>query len=138
MKFSELAELYEKLDATPKKLEKRDILAVFYKNLKDSDLYRAVVLSSGYVFSQGEEDLGIAEGMVKRVIQRVAGATEKEVVDKFKTTGDLGLAAETLMEKRKQKPLLSKTLTVDMVFDNLRKLPEITGEGSQEKKVALI
>lgn len=130
--------MYEKLDATTKKLEKRDILADFYKSLNDKDLYKAVVLSTGYVFSQGEEELGIAEGMVKRVIQRVAGAADKEVVEAFKKTGDLGFAAEKLMEKRKQRSLIKKELTSDMVFDNLRQLPKITGEGSQEKKIALI
>ncbi len=138
MKFSQLADLYERLDATTKKLEKRDILAGFYGKCPDDQLYRAVVLSMGGVFPRGGEELGIASGMIKRVIQKAMGASEKEVVEQFKKTGDLGLAAEKLMEKRKQKTLSKRELTIDRVFDNLRKLPGITGEGSQEKKIALI
>lgn len=137
MKFLQLAELYEQLDSTTKKLEKRDILAGFYKKCGD-DLYKAVLLSMATVFPRGDQELGIAVGMIKRVIQKVTGSAEKEVVDQFKKTGDLGLAAEKLIEKRKQRSLAKRELTVDYVFDNLRKLPEITGEGSQDKKIALI
>mgnify|MGYP001559448619 CR=1 FL=1 len=138
MLFAKLAELYEQLDATAKKLEKRDILADFYKNCSDNDLYRAVVLSMGTVFPKGEEELGIASGMIKKVVERVSGASEKDVMEKFKTTGDLGLAVEKLMERRKQKSLAKKELTIDHVFDNLQRLPGITGSGSQDQKISLI
>lgn len=138
MKFSEMAHLYERLDSTSKKLEKTKILADFYKNCKDEELYQAVVLSTGAVFQQGEEELGIAEGMIRRVIERISGANEKDVMEKFKTTGDLGLAAEKLMEKRKQTTLSKKELTIDNVFENMRRLPEVTGSGSQDKKIAII
>src|SRR3989338_4316719 len=138
MKFLQLAELYERLDATTKKLEKRDILADFYKRCNEDQLYKAVLLSMATVFPRGDQELGIAVGMIKRVIQKVTGSTEKEVVDQFKKTGDLGLAVEKLIERRKQRSLAKRELTVDNVFDNLRKLPDITGEGSQDKKIALI
>ena len=97
MDFLKLAELYERLDSTTKKLEKRDILAEFYRQCPENQLYMAVVLSMGTVFPRGKEELGVATGMVKRVIQKVTGATEKDVVEKFKTTGDLCLAAENLI-----------------------------------------
>ncbi|MBS3051351.1 MAG: hypothetical protein J4400_04325 [Candidatus Aenigmarchaeota archaeon] len=58
MKFSQLADLYERLDGTTKKLEKRDILAEFYKKCADTELYKAVVLSTGTVFPRGEQELG--------------------------------------------------------------------------------
>ena len=138
MKFLQLADLYERLDATTKKLEKRDILADFYKSCPQDRLYKAVVLSIGTVFPRGEQELGIASGMIKKVIERVSGASSSDVVEKFKVTGDLGLAAEKLMEKRKQDSLAKRELTIDHVFDNLRKLPDITGVGSQDKKIGLI
>lgn len=138
MKFSQLAELYEQLDSTTKKLEKRDMLAAFYKSCRDEELYKAVVLSMGTVFPRGEQELGIASGLIKKVISRVTGAPDKDIVERFKTTGDLGTAAEKLLEKKKQATLAKKDLTIDMVFDNLRKLPEITGAASQERKIAVI
>ena len=138
MQFSQLAGLYEQLDSTTKKLEKRDILADFYKKCPDSELYQAVLLSMATVFPRGDQELGIADGMIKRVIQRVTGSSEKDVIDKFRSTGDLGLAVEKLIEKRKQRALAKRELTIDHVFDNLRRLPEITGKGSQDKKITLI
>ena len=138
MKFLQLADLYERLDSTTKKLEKRDILADFYRKCPEDKLYKAVLLSMATVFPRGEQELGIAVGMIKRVVERVTGASSADVVEKFKTTGDLGLAAEKLIEKRKQIPLAKRELTIDHVFDNLRKLPSITGSGSQDKKIALI
>lgn len=138
MKFEDLAELYERLDSTTKKLEKRDILAGFYRGCPQDKLYKAVLLSMATVFPKGEQELGIAEGMIKKVIQKVAGASEKEVIEQFKKTGDLGLTAEKLMEKREQTALARHDLTIDHVFDNLRRLPDIAGQGSQDKKISLI
>lgn len=137
MKYAEIVEIYEKLDSTSKKLKKTAILADFYKSCSD-ELYNAVVLSMGVVFPRGEQELGIADGMIKRVIMRVAGATEKEVIEKFKMTGDLGSTAEKLLEKKKQTSLVKRELTVGHVFDNLRRLPSLSGKGSQDRKIALI
>ena len=57
MKFLQLAELYERLDATTKKLEKRDILADFYKRCNEDQLYKAVLLSMATVFPRGDQEL---------------------------------------------------------------------------------
>ena len=137
MKFAELARLYRNLESTTKKLEKTKILSDFYTNC-GSDLYKAVVLSMGTVYQKGEQELGVAGEMVKKIIAKVTGSSEKEVIESFKKTGDLGLAAEYLMKHRKQRPLVRRELTVDMVFDNLRKLPGVSGAGSQEKKMDLV
>ncbi|MBI3190296.1 ATP-dependent DNA ligase [archaeon] len=137
MQFAELVRLYKNLEGTTKKLEKTKILAGFYRDCGD-DLYKAVVLSMGTVYQKGEQELGVAGEMVKRIIGKVTGNNDKDVVETFKKTGDLGLTAEYLMKHRKQKPLARKDLSVDMVFDNLRKLPDISGSGSQEKKIDLV
>jgi len=136
MRYGELADYYERLEATTKKLEKRDILAEFYKKTGD-DLAKAVLLSAGTVFS-ASEPLGIAREMVRRVIMKTYGISENDAIRKFKETGDLGSTAEVFAKHRKQRPLMLKDLTVRHVFENLRKLPEITGSGSQERKIALV
>jgi len=138
MRFKELAELYKSLESTTKKLEKTDMLADFYKKCPAEKLYKSVVLSMGTVFPRGEQELGIAAELMKRIISRVTGASEKDVVNTFKNTGDLGMAAERLLGERRQRVLGRKELTIDLVFDNLRKLPDISGSGSQEKKVSLV
>jgi DNA ligase-1 len=136
MRYSKLVDLYERLEKTTKKLEKRDIMAEFYKSCSADELYRVVHLSMGAVPSI--EEIGVAEEMVRRIIERTYGASSDEVVQKFKSTGDLGDAAAWFAEHRRIKPLAKKELTIDLVFDNLMKLPGITGAGSQERKVALV
>ncbi len=137
MKYSVLASFYERLEATAKKLEKRDTLAGLYKQC-DRDLARVVLLSSGTVFIAGEQELGIAGEMMRRVIVKAYGASENDVVKKFKETGDLGSTAEFFSKNRKQRSLAKHELTVEHVFESLRKLPDITGAGSQERKIALV
>lgn len=138
MRYAVIVDAYKHLEATPKKLEKADILAGFYKECSGKDLYKAVLLSAGQVFPAGEQDLGVASELIKRIISKVTGASGDEVVDSFKQTGDLGLAAERLLARRKQRSLGKKELTIGLVFDNLRKLPSLTGAGSVEKKISLV
>ncbi|MCX6819035.1 MAG: ATP-dependent DNA ligase [Candidatus Aenigmarchaeota archaeon] len=137
MEYRRLVEVYEKLEATTKKLEKRDILSEFYKNCSEEDLSKVVLLSMGIVLT-GELELGIAREMVKRIIIKSTGSSESELMKKFKETGDLGATAEYFIQHRKQYSLGKRTLTVEKVFNNLRQLPEITGSGSQERKISLV
>ena len=136
MKYTELVEIYEKLEATTKKLEKRDILAEFYKKC-GKDLYKATLLSMGVVVT-GDQDLGVAKEMLKKIILKAYGVDDKDFVKKFKDLGDLGLTAEYFAKNRKQKSFIRKDLTLDHVFDNIHKLTEVIGQGSQERKINLV
>ncbi len=136
MHYSKLADLYEKLEGTAKKLEKRDILAEFYKH--SDNLSSVVMMSTGSVFPAGSLDLGIAREMMKRIIAKSSGSSLEAVNKVFKETGDLGLTAEKLVQKKKQSSLASHVLTVDKVFSNLRELPNLVGKGSQERKIDLV
>ncbi len=134
MRYIELAQLYERLEGTSKKLEKRDMLAEFYKRC--DDLEKVVLMSAGVVSTT--EELGIARGMIKKVVMKAYGAEEKEMTKKFKETGDLGSTAEFFASHKRQKNLLSKELTIEKVFQNLNELPNVTGQGSQERKQQLV
>jgi len=137
MRYSQIVETYQELEKTTKKLEKRDILAELYKKCSVEMLARVVNLSMGIIVSK-EQDLGIAREMIKRIISKAYGIDKKYVIRVFKETGDLGLTAEWFAKHRKQHALAKKELTVDHVFDSLQKLPEITGQGSQDRKVNLV
>ena len=136
MQYIKLARLYEELESTAKKLEKSDILAGFYKHAADADLSIVTLMSMGIVATG--IDLGIASQMMIRVIAKTYGIPEKEIIQKLKETGDLGLVAEYFAKNRKQKVFLKKELSVKNVFDNLKKLADIAGAGSQDKKISLI
>jgi len=139
MEYSELAEIYEKLESTPSKHGKRDILAELFKSTDEDTLGKIVLLVTGKVFpTVSDEDLGIANNMIKRAIAKSTGHSEKEVTEMFRDTGDLGLVSEELVKKKKQSTLMKKKLLVDQVFDRLKKLASTTGTRSQERKLNLI
>lgn len=139
MDYSELADIYEKLESTSSKLKKTEILAEFFSKTPTNLLEEVVLMVQGIVYpGYSEMELGIADKMMIRAIVKASGFKDEHVVEKFKKTGDLGLTAEECIKSRRQFTLSRKKLTVDYVFKQMRKLAEITGEGSQEKKLNLI
>ncbi|MBI4019345.1 MAG: ATP-dependent DNA ligase [Candidatus Aenigmarchaeota archaeon] len=138
MDYSDLADSYGKLESTTKKLQKRDILSEFYSKTTKDELYDTVLLSLGQVFPSGQENLGVASELMKKIIINVTGASEKELDAVFRETGDLGLTSEQLMKSRKQNTLGHRNLTARKVVENIKKLPGMQGKGSREKKIALI
>ncbi len=136
MRYSELANVYETLQNTQSKLEKADILADLFLKANPSELSKLAYLASGRVFSSySKEVIGIGAQLMIKAISRATGFSTKEVEDKFREKGDLGLAASFFVESRRQRTLMRRKLTVDKVFKNIRELPKITGSRSQEKKM---
>jgi len=139
MKYSVLAENYENLEKIAAKLEKTRIVAELLKKTPEKLLSEVVLLLNGRVFpSWSEAELGVANQLMIKSISKAYGINEKEIVNLFKKTGDLGLTVEKLSEKKRQATLGKKELTVEKVFENLKLIAEQTGKGSQERKMNLI
>ncbi len=139
MLYSKLADIYSKLEKTSSKHDKRDILAEFLRKVNQDDLSRIALLVTGKVFpASSKEDLGIAQKMMKRVINKATGHSMKKITEKFKETGDLGKVAQGLIESKTQSTLMERKLTIKKVFNSLKKLPEISGKGSQNRKLNVI
>lgn len=137
MRYSEFVELYDGLASTTKKLEKIEILAEFLPKLKGNEEYS--YLLRGRVFPEYDvRELGISTQLVIKAISSASGFSNDEVIDKFKKTGDLGDVAVELLKKKKQISLFSKKLTAEHVLSSLRKIASITGDGSVDKKLAII
>ncbi len=138
MEYSKLVEIYEKLSATTKKLEKTEIVAEFIKNLNSEDLQIVIPLLQGKIFlEREEEEIGIADKLIIQTLTKL-GFSKKEVLDKFRETGDLGEVAEGIAKKKKQSALFRRKLTGEQVFYSIRELAEPTGKNSQEKKLNII
>lgn len=139
MDYLVLAEVYERLESEPSKLKKAEILAELLRDTAEKDLEKVVLLMRGTVFpGYLQMELGIADKMVIKAIARATGFKEAAVVEKLKRTGDLGLAAEECLRSRKQTSFARRKVTVDFVFNDLRKLADMTGSGSQDAKLGLI
>ncbi|MBS3159256.1 ATP-dependent DNA ligase [Candidatus Woesearchaeota archaeon] len=139
MKYKELVEIYEKLEKTSKRLEKTFIISEFLKKIKKEDLEEIINLLRGNVFPVWEEKkIGVSEKLVIKSISRIAGINDKEIEKKWAKIGDLGKVAEELIKNKKQTSLEEKELNLNKVFENLRKLASLEGEGTVDKKVGLI
>lgn len=138
MRYQRLAELYDSLSKTSKRLEKTQILSDFFKELKEEES-EVVYLLVGEIYPDyKEEKIGISTQLVIKAISKATGRNKESILEEWKKIGDLGKVAEKFILNKKQSTLQSYVLTTKKVLDNLRKLPELEGEGTVDKKLALI
>lgn len=139
MKYSEFVEVYEELAGTTKRLEKTEILRKFLKKLEKEGKAEYLYLLLGRVVPDYDaREMGISDQLVLKAIESAYGISHEKVMGKFREIGDYGDIAEFFAKQRKQKALFSKALTVDKVFDNLKKVMVVEGKGAVEKKLGLI
>ena len=139
MKFSKITEAFEKLDQTQKTLEKTDILAELFEE-SGEQLPQVVLMCTGTPFPAWKDmDLGVSSKTLVKIISKATGRSEKEVEKEWKEQGDLGLAAQTMVEKKTQQRLMSQEITVQKAFERMQKVAEMESEGlnssvNQDKK----
>jgi len=139
MDYSKLASVYEQLEKTTKKLEKRDIVADFFKDCPAEELPIVALLVQGRIFpAWSEAELGVAENIMVKTLAKTAGLAEKEVKQDIRKHGDVGEGAEDIILKKKQSTLASRKLTVKKVHENLLKIPEQSGSGAIELKISIL
>jgi len=139
MDYSELAGVYEQLEKTAKKLEKRDIVADFFRDCPAEQLPIVALLIQGRIFPAWSEiELGVAENIMVKTLAKTAGLPEKEVKQDIRKHGDIGEGAEDIISRKTQSTLASHKLTVKKVHENLLKIPEQSGIGAIELKISLI
>ncbi len=138
MNYQKLADLYEELSGTTKRLEKIDILSKFLKNLQETDKEVMYLLLGDIYPEYDERRTGISEQIAIKAISKATGIDTKKVVHEWKEMGDLGKVSEKLTLHKKQSTLHSHILTTEKVLENLRKLPELEGKGTVNKKLSLI
>jgi DNA ligase-1 len=139
MEFARVVEVYEKIEATTKRLEMTELLVGLLRAMPSEDLEKVVYLTQGRIHPDylGIE-LGLAEKMVIRVLAHTTGFEDARVERLWKKKGDMGLVAEDLISERRQKPLDATPLTVAKVHANLDAIAREAGEGSQERKIRLL
>ncbi len=134
MRFAELAEAFERLEATPKRLEMRQILVELVRPLKPPELTEVLFLSQGVLRPEYEGvELGVADSLARRAIALATGAAESQVAARAKHLGDLGLTVAELFQGASRTP--GSSLTVTGVYAELTAIAGAKGEGSQELKV---
>jgi len=140
MKFSVLAEAFEKIEATTKRLEMMEYLVELFKATPPDLIDKVVYLTQGKLYPDylGMPELGVADKLAMRAISTVSGRSVSEVEDAYKRLGDLGKAAEELLKKKAQMTFFTQPLTVERVYATLDRIAKATGPGSISQKVRLL
>src|SRR3989344_6730183 len=139
MDFEELVVLYEELEKTASGNKMREILSEFFKKVPKDDIGVISYLTLGHIASEYEGMvLGIAEKSVLKAIAKAAGIEEEKTRKVMQETGDAGLTAEKLLQKKPKTLVPLGKLTVKEFFDKLHKIAASSGTGSQDMKINII
>ena len=90
MKYLNLAQVYQKLESSTKRLEKTKIISELLKKTDIQDIGKITLLLQGRVFpSYDESKLGVASKLVIKAIHNATGINIAKINDEWRKTGDL-------------------------------------------------
>ena len=136
MDFLLLTRVFERIEATRKRLEYTDELANLFAQAKPSEVKRLAYLCNGILVPQHVGiELGIGDKLAEQAISMVSGKSVAEVEKVFKRTGDLGAAAQEILSRKTQQTLAVQRLSLEKVYDNFMRIATACGPGSQDVKV---
>jgi DNA ligase-1 len=139
MLYITLAEAFERLERTSSYLEKNSIIVDLFKRTPHEEMERVVLLMLGRPWpAYVSKETGVGLQQLKKAIASASGYSMSEVEKLMRELGDLGEVAARLVGRRRQVTLFTERLTVKRVFEKIKELPEITGEGSVDRKIASV
>ncbi len=138
MLYETLAEAYDAVETTGGSLEKTRLFSEILENADPAEVAQIIALTIGKLHPdwKGEPEIGVAEKMAIQVVASAASVTESEVLRKLRKTGDIGSAAELLLQESAQASLFAEDLTVSFVYDVLDQAAKVTGSGSNKTKIS--
>jgi len=130
MKFKKLVDVFKKLEKTDSNNKMRDIIAGFFKHCPKSSLKNSAYLLAGRIAPEYKDVVtGMSDKLVMKAIAQASGKDIRKVKKIFNKTGDVGLAAEKIISKKR------KSLSVKDVFKELNNIADASGKGSQDVKI---
>ncbi|WP_316504912.1 ATP-dependent DNA ligase [Nitrosopumilus sp.] len=139
MEFSILADAFNKMESTRKRLELTQYLVELFKKTPQEAISKIVYLLQGKLRPDFEGiELGVAEKLAMRAISKSSGIQIKKIEDEYRKNGDLGYAASVILEQKTQTTFLVEDITVERVYDTLFKIANLEGVRSQDMKMKYI
>ena len=139
MEFSTLADSFDKMESTRKRLELTQYLVELFKKTSPEIIAKIVYLLQGKLRPDFEGvELGVAEKLAMRAISKSSGIPIKRIEDEYRKNGDLGYAAAIILEQKTQTTFLIEDITVERVYDTLFKIANLEGSRSQDMKMKYI
>jgi len=138
--YAVIADEYEKIEATTKRLEMTDLLVDLLKKTPKNVIAKVVYLTQGKLYPDfvGLE-IGVAEKLAIKALSKASGRKDVELLQLLATIGDIGEVAEEVLKKKKQTTFgVQKTLKALEVYETLDKVANKTGSGAVGSKMALL
>ena len=134
-----IADAYEKIGATTKRLEITDLLVELLKKTPGEVIDKVAYLTQGKIYPDfvGIE-IGVAEKLAVKALVKVSGRREAEVEEDLKKSGDIGETTEKFVAKKKQVTFFQQPLTVQKVYETFDKMAKASGSGAVDLKVSLL
>jgi len=139
LRYAVIAEAYEKIESTTKRLEMTDLLVDLLKNTPKEIIDKVVYLTQGKVYPDFISlEIGVAEKLAIKALARASGKKESEIEEDLKKTGDIGETAQKFMANKEQATFFQQPLTVQRVYETLDKMAKASGSGTVDLKTALL
>ena len=139
MEFSILADSFNKMELTRKRLELTQFLVELFEKTPHEVISKIVYLLQGKLRPDFEGvELGVAEKLAIRAISKSSGIPIKKIEEEYRKEGDLGHAASIILEQKTQTTFLVEDITIERVYETLFKIANLEGSHSQDMKIKYI
>jgi len=139
LQYAVIAEAYEKIEATTKRLEMTDLLVTLLKNTPKGVIDKVVYLTQGRLYPDFVSiEIGVAERLATKAVAKASGRRESEVEEDLKKSGDLGETAQKFLTSKRQLTFAHQPLTVEKVYETFDKMAQTSGSGAVDLKLALL
>jgi len=139
MEFSIIAEIFERMEGTTKRIELTNLLVELLKKTPKKIIPNAVYLLQGIIRPNFEGvELGVAEKLAIRAISKSSGLSIKKIEEDYKKCGDLGLTASNILKLKTQTTFTTEKITLERVYETLFRIAKLVGKGSQDLKMKYI
>jgi DNA ligase-1 len=139
LRYAVIAEAYEKIEATTKRLEMTDLLVNLLKNTPKEIINKVVYLTQGKIYPDFVDlEIGVAEKLAIKALARASGRKESEIEEDVKKTGDIGETAQNFIANKRQVTFFQQPLIVQRVYEILDKMARTSGSGAVDLKMALL
>jgi len=139
LNYAVIADAYDKIEATTKRLEMTDLLVDLLKKTPKNVIAKVVYLTQGKLYPDfAGLEIGVAEKLAIKALTRASGRRQSEIEEDLQKSGDIGETAQKFLAKRKQTTFFQKALTTQHVYATLDKMAHTSGSGAVDSKMALL
>jgi DNA ligase-1 len=139
LRYNIIADAYEKIESTTKRLEMTDLLVDLLKKTPKDVIDKVAYLTQGKLYPDFKGiEIGVAEKLAIRALARAAGTKESDIEKDVAKTGDIGETTQTYITNKKQRTFAQQALTVQNVYETLDKIARTTGSGAVDLKLSLL